>query len=334
MGLVNRLVGIAQGRFRRWIRPSASVAEPRVGDVLPGGYRIVRPLDEGGMALLFEADQVDTKDRFAVKVLRHSFWHNQDIRTRFECEALILDELRHENIVAIHDYRGVEGAMPYMVMEYLRGENLFEILRREGRLPLSRALDLIQQACHGLAAAHAAGIVHRDIKPDNLFVCSRANGTELVKIIDFGIAKMITADPGSRIARLGERDGCNFLGTPDYTAPEQVSMPCAVDGRADLYGLGVILFESLTGRLPYPPGSFATCIDDLATRRPCRIEALRPDFPPAFGATVHRALAFDRRDRFRCALDLADALEAFRASGEAPWATRGEGEGASQLRTA
>src|SRR5215471_15958237 len=162
----------------------------RIGEVVGGKYRVVRLLARGGMGVVYEAHHAVVRRRFAIKFLRRDLAERRDILTRFQREAQAAGALENENVTAAVDFGITDDGTPYIVMEYLVGESLAALLARDGCLPVGRAADLVAQACRGVEAAHAAGIVHRDLKPDNLFVCRRDDGTDLLKILDFGVAKL------------------------------------------------------------------------------------------------------------------------------------------------
>ncbi|MDQ2647325.1 MAG: serine/threonine protein kinase, partial [Myxococcota bacterium] len=268
------------------------VAPERLGEVLAGKYRIVRLLGEGGMGRVYEAEHTSVGRRFAVKLLRPHLAANEQALARFRREARAAGALENEHIAAVLDFDTAPDGTPFLVMEYLEGRSLGQLLADEGPLPASRAANALLQVCRGLEAAHAAGILHRDLKPDNLFVTRRADGSELLKILDFGIAKLL--NEGGRDAPI--QTGA-AIGTPYYMAPEQVRGDVPLDERVDLYALGVILYELLSGQKPHPGDSGNTVLAHVLTQSPVRLEKLRPGLPPGVAELVHRALAFDPRDR-------------------------------------
>ncbi len=280
------------------------VAPERLGEVLAGKYRIVRLLGEGGMGRVYEAEHTSVGRRFAVKLLRPHLAANEQALARFRREARAAGALENEHIAAVLDFDTAPDGTPFLVMEYLEGRSLGQLLADEGPLPASRAANALLQVCRGLEAAHAAGILHRDLKPDNLFVTRRADGSELLKILDFGIAKLL--NEGGRDAPI--QTGA-AIGTPYYMAPEQVRGDVPLDERVDLYALGVILYELLSGQKPHPGDSGNTVLAHVLTQSPVRLEKLRPGLPPGVAELVHRALAFDPRDRPPSARAFARELE-------------------------
>jgi len=186
----------------------------REGELVGGKYRIVRYLAAGGMGAVYEAQHAVVRRRFAVKLLRPELAAQRDSLTRFQREAEVAGTLENENVAAAIDFGIAEDGSPYIVMEYLAGESLRSLVDRAGRVPIARACDIVAQACRGVEAAHKAGIIHRDINPQNLFLCRRDDGTDLVKVLDFGIAKLAAAESA-------ETQTGAILGTPAYLSPEQ-----------------------------------------------------------------------------------------------------------------
>jgi serine/threonine-protein kinase len=193
-----------------------------------------------------------------------------------------------------------------LVMEYLDGEDLAHLLVRGGPLPVPRAAYIIIQACRGLAAAHARGIVHRDLKPENLFICKRNDGSDLVKVLDFGIAKLHTGPVGTGLTQTG-----TTMGTPFYMSLEQARGAKEVDHRTDIYALGVILYEILSGTKPHPGESYNEILYHVISKEPAPLDGTRPGLPPGLSAVVHRAMAREVEDRYASAADLTAALIPF-----------------------
>ncbi|HXU61838.1 MAG TPA: glycoside hydrolase family 6 protein, partial [Polyangia bacterium] len=244
--------------------------------------------------------------RFAIKFLRRDLAGRRDILVRFQREAQAAGALENENVAAAVDFGICEDGTPYIVMEFLAGESLAALVERERRLPSTRATDLIRQACHGMAAAHAAAIVHRDLKPHNLFVARRDDGTDLVKVLDFGVAKLQAIDDASAATRTG-----TVMGTAAYMAPEQARGDKTVDARADVYALGAILYELLSGERPHPGDSQNAILHHIATQAAVPIGSVEPDLPPGLAAVVDGALASDPAHRPASADALAGALASF-----------------------
>jgi serine/threonine protein kinase len=284
---------------------SSSDPSPIV-QLVGGKYRIVRLLARGGMGVVYEAQHVVVRRRFAIKFLRPDLAERREILTRFQREAEAAGALENENVAAAVDFGIAEDGAPYIVMEYLVGESLADLLARERRLPIARAADLVAQACHGVASAHAAGIVHRDLKPQNLFVCRRQDGTDLIKVLDFGIAKLQAADDASAATRTGM-----VLGTAAYMSPEQARGDRVIDNRADVYALGAILYELLSLKRPHPGGSQNAILHHIATQPALPLASIEPDLPGELVDVIDRALDSNPGARPASVESLAEAIATF-----------------------
>ena len=273
---------------------------PRVVKVVGEKYRLTRRLGEGGMGEVYEAQHMVIGRRFAIKFLHAYLAQNPETMIRFRHEAETAGSIEHENIGAALDFGTAEDGTPYLVMEYLEGEDLARLLVRHGPLSAARATYIIIQACRGLIAAHARGIVHRDLKPENLFICRRTDGGDLVKVVDFGIAKLRTK---VTVTKSGVT-----MGTPCYMSLEQAKGAKEVDQRTDIYSLGVILYEILANARPYPGENYNEVLYNLFTTKPVPLDSLRPGLPAGLSEVVHRAMACEASDRFDSAIELADAL--------------------------
>jgi serine/threonine-protein kinase len=284
------------------------VTEPnRLDEIVGGKYRIVRFLASGGMGSVYEAQHTVVRRRFAVKFLHHELSLRRELLARFQLEAEAAGALESEHVAAAVDFGIAPDGAPYIVLEYLVGESLEHLLERDGRLPIERATQLVQQAARGVQAAHVAGIVHRDLKPHNLFVCRREDGTDLVKVLDFGVAKLEFLEKSGAATRTG-----TVLGTPSYMSPEQARGEKNVDHLSDVYALGAILYELLSGRKPHPGESHNAILHHIATQPPLPLALGAPELPDALVAVVERALAGDVQERPASAEEFAVAL--------APWA--------------
>jgi len=277
--------------------------EALVGATLDGRYRIVSHIASGGMGAIFRAEHVHLRKDVAVKVLRPDLTSSADLVERFRREAEIAATLAHENIVRVTDFgRSPEGWL-FLAMEFLEGESLFERLRREGAMRPEAAVGILAQVCRGLDAAHQRGVIHRDLKPENVFLIGAER--PLAKILDFGIAKI--TDPGAR----SETQTGMVVGTPEYLSPEQ-AMGSTLDGRADIYSVGLIAWRMLVGRHPFQAPDARGLVLMQATRPvPSLVEA-RPELSafPSLVAAVGRACAKDPADRPGTAGQLAADLEA------------------------
>jgi serine/threonine protein kinase len=280
----------------------------RVGQVIAGKYRLERLLGRGGMGKVYEARHVVVGRRFAVKLLHADVAKGSSALSRFEREARAAGSLESRHIAAVVDFATTAEGHPFLVMEYLTGVNLAQLLLAEGPLAVPRCVELLQQVCRGLEAAHQAGIVHRDLKPDNLLVTKNDDGSELVKILDFGIAKL-AGEPSAALTRSGA-----VLGTPFYMAPEQARGEKSVDFRVDLYALGVIAYELLSGKKPHPGDSYNAILAHILTQRVEPLAALRPGLPAALVALIEAAMAPEPAARPSSAAAWAGALGAFAAA--------------------
>jgi serine/threonine-protein kinase len=279
------------------------------GTLVAGKLRVVRLLGQGGMGAVYEVEHEFTKHRRALKLLHADMLHHPNVVARFLREASAAGRIGNKHIIESFDAGTLESGEPYLVMELLDGETLEAKLERDGTLSLEEIADLLGQACDGVQAAHDAGIVHRDLKPENLFTIQRRDGP-LVKILDFGISKF---DPAVTGADAVTREG-STLGTPYYMSPEQVNGDKELDARADVYALGVILYECASGRRPYEASALPRLSVLIHEGKPTPLGELRPDLPAAFVEVVARAMAKDRNRRFARAADLGDALASFGSS--------------------
>lgn len=274
-------------------------------DPLAGtGYRSLGPLGKGATGEVVEAEHVALGHRVAVKLLRTELFWRYDVRDRLRLEAQMCARVRHENLVAVTDYGETLDGRPFLVMERLYGRSLGDELRARGPLPVDEAVDIARQALAGLSAAHAALVVHRDLKPDNLFLCAASGGGRRVKVLDFGLAKLAEVANPYGLAPLAQptTEGLT-VGTPHYAAPEQSRGERSIDGRADVYAMGWILNAMLTGREPFPEKKTAAELSRAhATEWPPAPSAVAPwAIPPELDAIVRRAIAKRPEERFASA---------------------------------
>jgi len=275
------------------------------GTLLAGKFRIIQRLGEGGMGSVYEIEHEITKHRRALKMLHSQMAALPSIVERFLREASAAGRVGNPHIAETFDAGILETGEPYLVMELLRGEPLSSRIAR-GRLLVHEVVDLIGQACVGVAAAHAAGIVHRDLKPDNLFVID-IDGKPFIKILDFGISKFDHATTGGMALT---KEGA-AMGTPYYMSPEQIRGLSNLDARADIYALGVILYECLSGKRPFE-SDVLTHLAILIHAGECEpIERLRQDLPPGFAELVRQAMQSDRDKRIATAAELRAKLERY-----------------------
>jgi eukaryotic-like serine/threonine-protein kinase len=280
-------------------------ARPRkLGDILDVRLRLGKVLGAGGMGTVYQAEDLASGQPVAVKVL-HPFLAAGGGLTRFRREAEAAANLQHENIVTVREFGVASDGTAFIVMELLEGEDLRQLMRR-GQLSVRATAGIVADATRGLAAAHRAGIVHRDLKPENIFVRGR-DGTSArpAKILDFGIAKI----------RSTERDSTTAtgvaLGTPHYMAPEQARGERNIDHRVDLYALGVILYEALSGRKPHRGSSYNAILFNILHTAPEPLRRMRPDLPGSLCDVVERAMAYTPSDRFSSAEAIVASLTPF-----------------------
>ncbi len=295
--------------------------DPLVGTTLGGRYRILGRVGEGGMGIVYEAEHVIIEKRVALKVLRDDFSKKQDVVERFRQEAKSASRIGHEHIVEIYDFGETPSGQSYFVMEYLQGEDLANVLAREGTVEPSRAVRIAAQCCKALGAAHAKGIVHRDMKPENIFLVHRDDEPDFVKIVDFGIAKMSDLDASGEGRKL-TKTGMIF-GTPEYMSPEQAQGK-ALDHRVDTYAMGIILYEMLTGRTPFVGDSFMGILTQHMFEPPPPMHEVNPNVRVSepLEAVIAKALSKDPNERFQ---SMTEMLQALRSVPE--WATEVSGEG-------
>jgi len=276
------------------------------GEILDGKYRIVRPIGEGGMGTVYEGENTRIRRRVAIKVLHAAVAEKQDVVQRFEREAQAAGRIGSEHIVEVLDLGNLHSGERYMVMEFLDGEDFTQRIKRLGRLTPEQVAPLLVQVLEGLAAAHDAGIIHRDLKPDNIYILQRGGGrTDFVKLLDFGVSKFSALDDEMSMTRTGA-----VMGTPYYMSPEQAK-GSPIDVRSDLYAIGVVAYQMLTGRVPFNAGSFNELLFKIVLEQPEPLERVVPGLDPGFTGIVHRAMARDPEARFQSAREFQTALKAW-----------------------
>jgi serine/threonine protein kinase len=282
------------------------VPRPSVGEIVNGKYRLMRLIGEGGMGSVFEAVHEYLGSAVALKFLNLELARRAGLVARFLQEARVSASIRSPHVVLVSDVDQTPDGLPYLVMELLEGESLQAVLTRSGRLPRATALDFAAQVLNGLEAAHAKGVVHRDLKPDNVFVVPTQQGP-LLKLLDFGIAKLRTSEDFQRgLTRPGA-----LMGTPEYMAPEQAISADLADHRADLFSVGVLLFEMLTGTRPVTGDDPRVMAASVLAGQVRSLRELDPDAPEALAAVLQRALAGRIEDRFQSAAEMRTALLPF-----------------------
>ena len=280
--------------------------KPAPGDVIGGKYRIVRLIGDGGMGTVYEAHHEFLETNVALKFLHAELAQRAGLGSRFLQEARVSARIRSPHVTHVTDVDQTADGSPYLVMELLHGEPLQQAMDRRGKLPPEQAIDFALQILSGLESAHAIGVVHRDLKPDNVFIVP-ATGGPLLKLIDFGIAKLRASTAFQKgLTRAGV-----IMGTPEYMAPEQLFAAENVDHRADLYSLGVILFEMLSGRRPTDGDDVEAIVASVVSGNVRHLGSLEPGLPPGLIAIVDRALKPDRDARFGSALEMRVSLAQF-----------------------
>jgi serine/threonine-protein kinase len=276
------------------------------GDVIGGKYRIDRAIAEGAMGAVFAAFHLELREPVAIKFLLPESHGRKDLAARFLREAQATLRIKSEHVVRVMDMGTTPNGAPFLVMELLRGQDLFDLFKSKGPLPIADVAEYVVQACDAIAEAHRLGIVHRDLKPSNLFLTERADGAPLVKVLDFGISKAPVAGPDEAITM-----SADVLGSPLYMSPEQIRDPHDVDGRADIWALGVILFRLATGAYPFKGTTPSGVLASVIASPPPSLRSLRADVPEAFEAVVLRCLDKDVTGRFQRVEHLARALRAW-----------------------
>jgi serine/threonine-protein kinase len=278
--------------------PSLSLNE-MVGITLSGRYLVKRKLGQGGMGAVYEATHTEIGGRYAVKVLLEKYAQRDAIVKRLKQEAQLATSLDHEHIIRVTDFGNTEDGRTFVVMEYLEGESLAELLSRETKLPEQRILRIASQTASALAAAHHKGIVHRDIKPENVFLLKRKE-LDFVKVVDFGISKNLRqSDEQEEQVRLTQTG--MVLGTPLYMSPEQARGDDDLDARVDVYALGIIMYETAAGRVPFAGTNYLSVISQVLNNHPTPLRELRPELSEEFEAIVSKAMAKDREHRYASA---------------------------------
>ena len=278
-----------------------------VGQVVADRYHIIKKLGEGGMGAVYLGEHVKMGRKSAIKVMNPSMASDPDAISRFNREAANASRISHPKVCQIYDFGETPDGTIYLAMEFIEGVALTGIIEREGALPALRAVRILKQAADALAAAHELGIVHRDLKPDNIMIVQGKDGADIVKVVDFGIAKAVAGDEaGQKVTKTGL-----VVGTPEYMSPEQLSGD-KLDGRSDVYSLGLVFYRMLTGVLPFQADSAQETMIKRLTDEPMSLAAARPDitFPPDLQAVLDKALARMPDDRYPNAAQFGRDAEA------------------------
>ena len=293
------------------------------GEIIDGKYRTIRLIGEGGMGAVYEAENVRIHRKVAIKVLHAGVAETAEAVQRFEREAQAAGRIGSEHIVEVLDLGNLASGDRYMVMEFMDGDSLSGRIKNKGRLSPSELYPIAHQLLAALDAAHGAGIIHRDLKPDNVYLLrSRSGVADFVKLLDFGISKFnqLSGDSGFSMTRTGA-----VMGTPYYMAPEQAKGAKDMDHRVDLYAAGVILYESVTGEVPFNADTFNELLFKIVLEEPRPIQQLVPEMDPSFVAIINKAMARDPSVRFQSAKEFQLALE--------HWANNAAPELANALRS-
>jgi serine/threonine protein kinase len=291
--------------LRRMNEPGAPPFTP--GQILAGKYRIERVLGQGGMGVVLAALHLQLEERVAIKLMLTEAASNAEAVGRFVREARAAARLESAHVAKVSDVGTLEDGRPYMVMEYLDGQDLSQVLQSTGPLLVQDAVDYLLQASEAIAEAHSIGIIHRDLKPSNLFLTRRRDRSLHVKVLDFGISKLVSTSSQSENAMTRTS---TMMGSPLYMSPEQMTSVKDVDGRSDIWALGVILFEFVTGSPPFMGDTLPQVCAMVLQRADPPASSLRAGLPPELDAIIHRCLAKNPDDRFQNVAELAIALQA------------------------
>lgn len=274
------------------------------GDIIGGKYRVERVIGEGGMGFVVAATHMHLEERVAIKLLLPDAAKSADTVERFLREAKAAVKIKSEHVARVSDVGTLENGAPFMVMEYLAGNDLAELIERTGPQPCELSVDLILQACEALAEAHAAGIIHRDLKPANLFLTRRADGSPCIKLLDFGISKFTDGNHS-------KTKTAAVMGSPAYMSPEQMRSSKDVDARTDIWALGAILFELLTAVPPFDAETVPQLCMKIMNDPMPSLAPYRPDAPPGLEAVIRRCQEKNPSARFAHVGELAIALAPF-----------------------
>lgn len=302
--------------------------DPLVGQTLADKYRIEELINEGGMGAVYRGTHVLMDKTVAVKVLHPALAADDKIVARFSREARAASRISHPHALNVTDFGESDNGIVFLVMEYLKGETLKEVIHSASPMPLPRVIEIIRQICGALEAAHGEGVVHRDLKSDNIMLLD-VGGGDWAKVLDFGIAKItekVGQDPALTAPNL-------IIGTPQYMSPEQCSQAAEIDSRSDIYSLGIILYEMLVGHVPFTGESPTAIMMKQLQEPPPSVLEERKDLPAAVGRVVTRAMAKRPDDRFQTVSELAEELTAAAETKDAPAVVPGTNPDSSDRKT-
>ena len=296
-----------------------------VGSIIADKFHIEKKLGEGGMGTVYLAEHVKMRRKSAIKVMAPAVASDPEAIARFNREAANAARINHPNVCQIYDFGDTEDGTIFLAMEFIEGESLSDLLQREGRLSLERAAGILRQTGAALQVAHDEGIVHRDLKPDNIMLAKARDGSDVVKVVDFGIAKAMTGEEGQKVTKTGL-----VVGTPEYMSPEQLSGD-VLDGRSDIYSLALVFFRSVTGSLPFQADSAQETMVKRLTDAPLKLAEVAPDaqWPPRLQGVMDRALERMPADRYASAAMFAGDVENAVRSAAVPLSV--DTEGATQI---
>jgi serine/threonine-protein kinase len=281
----------------------------REGDVLAGKYRVERVLGVGGMGVVVAATHLQLEERVALKFLVKDALESADAVARFAREARAAVKIKSEHVARVIDVGTLETGAPYMVMEYLEGGDLSQVVHAHGPMPIEDAVEYVLQACEAIAHAHVLGIVHRDLKPANLFLIRRPDGTNAIKVLDFGISKVMPGKGSSSDNAMTRTRA--IMGSPLYMSPEQMTSTRDVDGRTDIWALGVILYELLAGQPPFSADTMPQLCGLILSGPTPSIRTIRANIPAGLDAVLRRCLEKDPVRRYPNIAEFAAALAEF-----------------------
>jgi len=284
-----------------------------VGSIIADRYHVLKKLGEGGMGTVYLAEHVKMGRKSAVKVMNPGMVNDADAISRFNREAANASKISHPNVAAVYDFGETSDGLIYLAMEFIEGPSLTSVIKDAGALSAPRAAEITRQASEALAVAHDMGIVHRDLKPDNIMLAKARDGADIVKVVDFGIAKAANNE-AQKVTKTGL-----VVGTPEYMSPEQLAGD-KLDGRSDTYSLALVSFNMLTGKLPFPGETVQESMIMRLTDSPRPLSEMKPDvaWPPQLQTVMDKALQRDAADRYQTAAefgrDIAKAVQGMRAS--------------------